>query len=173
MNEKKKFPTHWSNIWHDSSDIVFSKFDLKNPRSKTEVRSHSVSIIQSIHIEVKVQGSIAGPTSYPTHIPFVPYQLALSFLRYGYLKMWPWKSKVKVIGQVKSRGHTTSSTSIRCISFLFHINQPNHSCDMTNSMFYCKETLEKHPWEEKFTTEFLQNCPTWEARLGGYGYKVL
>ena len=30
------------------------------------------------------------------HIPFVPCQSALPFLRYSIFKIWPWKSKVKV-----------------------------------------------------------------------------
>ena len=31
-----------------------------------------------------------------THIPFVPCQSPLPFLRYSIFKIWPWKSKVKV-----------------------------------------------------------------------------
>ena len=35
-----------------------------------------------------------------THIPFVPCQSAIPFLRYNFFKFWPWKSKVKVMGEV-------------------------------------------------------------------------
>ena len=31
-----------------------------------------------------------------THIPFIPCQSALPFLRYSIFKIWPWKSRVKV-----------------------------------------------------------------------------
>ena len=34
-----------------------------------------------------------------THIPLVPCQSALPFPRYSIFKIWPWKSKVKVIAQ--------------------------------------------------------------------------
>ena len=35
-----------------------------------------------------------------THIPFVPCQSAIPLLRYDFFKIWPWKSKVKVMGEV-------------------------------------------------------------------------
>ena len=43
--------------------------------------------------KIKVWGHKVGPTSYflLTHIPFIPWQSALPFLRYGYFKIWPWK----------------------------------------------------------------------------------
>ena len=60
---------------------------------------------------------------------------AIAFHRYGYFKIWPWKSKVKVMGGVKGQGHTGGSASISCTSFSCHVNRPNHSKDMTNRMF--------------------------------------
>ena len=36
-----------------------------------------------------------------THIPFVPCQSTLSFPIYSFYKIWPWKSKIKVMGQFK------------------------------------------------------------------------
>ena len=63
--------------------IAIPKHDLENSRSVSWVcqcsRSHRVSNILS------------------THIPFISCQLALPFLRYSFLKIWPWKVKVKVI----------------------------------------------------------------------------
>ena len=35
-----------------------------------------------------------------THIPFVPCQSPIPFLRYNFFKIWPWKSKVKVMEEV-------------------------------------------------------------------------
>ena len=67
------------------SPPFISKFNLENPRS----RSHS------------------GSNILLTHIPFIPCQLTLTFLRYGFFKIWPWKSKVKAMGAVKrSRSHS-------------------------------------------------------------------
>ena len=44
---------------------------------------------------------IVHPTSHPTHIPFIPSELNFPFLRYSNVNILPWKSKVKVIGEVK------------------------------------------------------------------------
>ena len=51
------------------------------------------------------------------HIPFVPCQLAIPFLSYDFFKIWPWKSKVKVIAQ----GLKVHITLYRLLSLLFHI----------------------------------------------------
>ena len=45
------------------------------------------------------------------------------------LKMWPWKSKVKVMGDVKVQSHNMSLASYRLTSFWFHINRLSHSWD--------------------------------------------
>ena len=60
-----------------------------------------------------------------THIPLVLCQLALPFLRYSIFKLWPWKSKVKVIAQC----HKEGIPPYRFISFSFHVNRPSHSWD--------------------------------------------
>ena len=59
------------------------------------LRSHSGSIIPLIHIL------------------FIPCQEALPVMRYGYFKMWPWKSKVEVMVEVKFHGHIMGPTSHR------------------------------------------------------------
>ena len=35
-----------------------------------------------------------------THIPFIPCQSGILLLSYDFIKIWPWKSKVKVMGEV-------------------------------------------------------------------------
>ena len=60
----------------------------------------------------------------------IPCQTNLAFLRKLRLfpnEIWPWKSKVKVMGKVKGQGRTVGQASIQCTSFLFHVNRPNHS----------------------------------------------
>ena len=64
-----------------------------------------------------------------THIPFVPCQSALLFLRYSIFKIWPWKTKAKVMGEVKVQSHNVGQTSFRLTSLLFHVNLPSHSWD--------------------------------------------
>ena len=70
-----------------------------------------------------------------THIPFVPCQLAIPFLRYSILKIWPWKSKAKVMGEVNVESHNTCPTLNRLTSLSFHVNLPSHSWDTTFSKF--------------------------------------
>ena len=58
----------------------------------------------SISLKIKGQGHEWGHSSnsqfgsniLSTHIPFVPCQSSLPFLRYSIFKIWPWKSRVKV-----------------------------------------------------------------------------
>ena len=40
-----------------------------------------------------------------THIPLIPCQSAIPFLRYDFFKIWPWKSKVKVMGEANVESH--------------------------------------------------------------------
>ena len=70
-----------------------------------------------------------------THIPFVPCQSAIPFLRYDFFKIRPWKSKVKVIGEVNLESHKMGPTFYRLTSLSFHVNGPSHSCDTTFSIF--------------------------------------
>ena len=53
---------------------------------------------------------IAHPTSYPTHIPFITSESTLPFLRYSNFNILPWKSKVKVMGEVKVESHNMGPT---------------------------------------------------------------
>ena len=78
---------------------------------------------------------IVHPTSYPTHIPFIPSESTLPFLSYSNFNILPWKSKVKVMGEVKVWSHNVSLTVYRLTSLLFHVNQPSHSWDRTFSKY--------------------------------------
>ena len=64
-----------------------------------------------------------------THIPLLPCQSGLPFLKYGYFKLWPWNFKVKVMGVVKWQDYVVNPVSNWFISFLLHINQTNNSWD--------------------------------------------
>ena len=55
----------------------------------------------------------------------------MPFLEHGFLKTWPWKSKVKVIDQ----GHIVDPTSYQLTPLLLHIYWPSHSWDMAYSKF--------------------------------------
>ena len=44
-------------------------------------------------------------------------------------KIWPWKSKVKFMGEVKVLSHNLSPTSYRLTFFWFHVNSPSYCYD--------------------------------------------
>ena len=94
------FRSMW--IGHPIPDTTFSKFDLENPRSRSWSRSK---------LQVTSRCNILS-----THIPFVPCQLAIPFLRYSIFKIWPWKSKVKVMGAVDIESHNMGPTFYRLTS---------------------------------------------------------
>ena len=67
-----------------------------------------LQLFQNLTLKFKGQGHGWGHSSksqcecniLPTHIPFVPCWSALPFLRYSVFKISPWKSRVKVMGEV-------------------------------------------------------------------------
>ena len=69
------------------------------------------------------------------HIPFVPCQSAIPFLRYDFFKIWLWKSKVKVMVEVQVGSHKVGVTSYRFTSLSYNVNQPSHSWDKAFSKF--------------------------------------
>ena len=60
---------------------------------------------QNLNLKIQGQGhewrrhwkSQSGYNILWTYIPFIPCQSAIPFLRYDFFKIWPWKSKVKVM----------------------------------------------------------------------------
>ena len=96
-------------------------------------------LFQKLILKIQGQGHGWGQSSksqresniLSTHIPLVPCQSALPFLRYSIFKIWPWKSKVKVIAQ----GHKVGITTYRLISLSLHVNRPSRSWDTAISKF--------------------------------------
>ena len=109
------------NLPSHSWETTFFKFDLENPRSWSWLRS-----------KLKLK---SGCNILWTHIPFVPCQSAIPFLRYSIFKIWPWTSKAKVMGVVNVEGHNMCPTLCRLTSLSFHVNLPSHSWDRTFSKF--------------------------------------
>ena len=79
------------------------------------------------NLTLKIQGQGHGWSGYSksqsgcnilsTHIPFVPCQSAIPFLRYDFFKFWPWKSKVKVMGEVDIKSRSMGPIFYRLTSF--------------------------------------------------------
>ena len=105
---------------------AISIFYLENPRSRSWVRS-----------SLKSQ---CGSNILSTHIHFVPCQSAIPFLRYDFFKIWPWKSKVKVMGEGKVESHNMGPTFYRLTSLSSYVNRASHpwyttfsKCDLENA----------------------------------------
>ena len=120
---------------------------------------HPIPEIRLFHnLTLKIQGqghgrgehwkSQHGSNILSTQIPFVPCQSALPFLRYSIFKIWPWKSKVKVMGEVDIQSHKGGVTSYRLTSLSFHVNRPSHSWDTTFSNLALKIQGQGHGWGE-------------------------
>ena len=92
---------------------LFWKFYLENQWSRSWVGSSSKSQCGSNILSI--------------HIPFVPCQSALPFLRYSIFKIWPWKSRVKVMGEVTVQSHNVGLTSYRLNFLSFYVKRPSQS----------------------------------------------
>ena len=106
--------------------------------------SHSwVTTFSKCDLKIKGQGhgwghsskSQCGSSILSTHIPFVPRQSGIGFLSYDFFKIWPWKSRVKVMSEVTLQSHNVGLTSYRFTSLSFHVNRPSHSWDTAFSKF--------------------------------------
>ena len=104
---------------------------------------HKIRLFQNFTSKIQGQGhgwgeswkSQHGSNILSTHIPLIPCQSAIPFLRYDFFKIWPWKSKVKVMVEVKVECHKVGVTSYRLTSLSFHVKQHFHSWDTAFSKF--------------------------------------
>ena len=97
------------------------------------------SILKNLTLKIQGQGHSSrsqGRYNTPsTHIPFVPCRSALPFLGYSNFKIWCWKFKVEVMGEVKVESHNMGPTFSRLTSLSFHVNRASHSWVITFSKF--------------------------------------
>ena len=116
-------------------------------------RFHSMSMgspipdiqhLQNLTLEIQFQGHgwgerwklQQGSDILSTHTPFVPCRSAIPFLIYDFFfKIWPWKSEVKVMGQVNVESHKMGPTFYRLTFISFNVNQPSHSWITASSKF--------------------------------------
>ena len=112
-----------------------------------------IGLFQNLTLKIKGQGhgwgqswkSPSGCNILSTHIPFVPCQSALLFLRYSIFNIWPWKSKVKVMSEGKVESHNMDPLFSRLTSLSSHVNRPCHSWDMTFLKFDLENPMSR-PW---------------------------
>ena len=87
--------TPW--VQHSIDSHPFNSMSIGHPIPE-------IWLFQNLTLKIQGQGhgwgerwkSQGGCNILSIHIPFVPSQSALSFLRYSIFKIWPWKSEVKV-----------------------------------------------------------------------------
>ena len=99
----------------------FSKSDLENPMSRSWVRG-------MLKVTTWVQHSI---DSHPFHSMSIGHHIPEIQL----FQIWPWKSKVKVMVEVKVESHKVGVTSYRLTSLSFRVNRPSHSWDTAFTKF--------------------------------------
>ena len=100
-------------------------------------------LFQNLTLKIKGQGhgwghsskSHCGSSILSAHIPFIPCQSGIPFPSYDFFKIWPWKSRVKVMGGVTVQSHNVGLTSYRLTSLSFHVNLASHSWVTTFSKF--------------------------------------
>ena len=100
-------------------------------------------LFQNLTLKIKGQGhgwgqswkSQHGSNIQSTHILFVPCGSGIPLRSYDFFKIWPWKSRVNVMGEVTVQSHNVGLTSYRFTSLSFHVNRPSHSWDTVFSKF--------------------------------------
>ena len=126
--------TKW--VWHPIDSHPFRSMSIG-------LSIHEILYFQNLTLKIQGQGhgwgvnwkSQHGSNILSTHISFIPCQSAIPFLRYDFFKIWPWKSKVKVMGEGNVESHKVGVTSYRFTSLSFHVNRPFHSWDNLFSKF--------------------------------------
>ena len=109
-------------------DKAISDSDLETPRSMSWVWSKG-NAIQSAQYHIN-----SLPFHFTSIRPTIPKIQLFQNLTLKHPRSWSWmRSKVKVISYPASN---------QCTSFLFHINQTNHSWDMAKIVFDLEKT---HP----------------------------
>ena len=95
-----------------------------------------------------------------THILFVPCQSGIPFLSYDFFKVWPWKSKVKVMGEVDIESHNVGLAYYRLTSLQFHVNRPSHFWDTAFSKFDLENQGQGHGWIHSSKSQCVSNIPS-------------
>ena len=93
-----------------------------------------LQLFQNLTLKIKGQGhgwghsskSQCGSNILSADIPFIPCQSGIPFLSYDFFKIWPWKSRVKVMGEVKVESHNMGPTFSRLTSLSFHVDRASH-----------------------------------------------
>ena len=91
------------------------------------------------------RGQSSKPKVYPASLLFHVNCLSHCW-NTAFFKIWPWKFKCKVMGEVTVPSHKVCPTSYSFTSFSFRVNRPSHSWDTAFSKFDF-ENSRSRSWE--------------------------
>ena len=131
-------------VWSHNVSLTFYRLTSLSFHVNRPYPIHKIRLFKNLTFRIQGQGhrwgeswkSQHGSNILSTHIPFITCQSVIPFLRYDFFKIWPWKSKVKVMGEGNIESHKVGVTSYRLTSHSFHVNRPFHSWDTAFSKFY-------------------------------------
>ena len=139
--------TTW--VQHSIDLHPFNSMSIRHPIPE-------IRLFQNLTLKIQGQGhwwgdveikSQSGCNILSTHIPFVPCQSGIPFLSYDFFKIWPWKSRVKVMGhEVTVQSHNVGLASYRLTSLSFHVKWASHSWVMTFQNLTLKIKGQGHEW---------------------------
>ena len=165
--------TTWVQHYIDSH--FFRSMSICHPTPK-------IQLFQNLTLKIQSQGHgwgqswklQSGCNILLTHIPFVPCQSAIPFLRYSIFKIWPWKSKAKVMGEVNVESHNMGPTFYRLTSLSFHVNWPSHSWDTTFSNFDLENPRSRSwvRWMLKVTTRVQNSIDSHPSHSMSFGHPI-
>ena len=113
-----------------------------------------LQLFKNLTLKIMGQGHVwghslksqCGSNILSAHTPFIPCKSSIPFLSYNFFKIWPWKPRVKVMGEVTIQSHNVGLTSYRLTSLSFHVNQASHSWVTTFSKFDLEIKGQGHGW---------------------------
>ena len=177
INDKQTGVFKQINFQNGLADTIIIKPNHSKTIYVDSMPTSEVTRVTLRHIDPLYHGhtSQSHGHEWMTHILFIPCQSAIPFLRLGYIRIWPWNSKGKVIQSpqypinlfvflltsISNNSCDTASSKfdletckVKVMSDVqgqFHINQTNHSWNMAIIVFW--------PWKNKF-------CQTWRKWTG-------
>ena len=123
-------------IWHPIVELRrFQKLTLKS-KGQGHGWGHSLK-------------SQCGSNILSTHFPFVLCQSGIPFLSYDLFKIWPWKSRVKVMGEV----------TVQCGSNILSTHIPFVPCQ--SALQFLRYNIFKiWPWKSRVKVKWPWCCTT-------------
>ena len=116
---------------------------------------------QNLTLKIKGQGhgwgnsskSHCGSNILSTYIRFVPCQSGIPFLSYDFFKIWPWRSKVKVMGEVIAQSNK------QCVSNIISTHIPLVPCQ--SALPFLRYSIFKiWPWRSRVKVKWSWCCTT-------------